>query len=96
MRQQLELRGLDFTTTNASIEEINKIKEKHCRVAQDFDAEHKTCNDNKENHIVYQLPKGQITLKLEPIQTPELMFQPAKNDKAFDGIHKFTHDSIMK
>lgn len=96
LKQQLLQRGLEYASSSNNLEEINKIKEKHCRVAQDFDTDHKSCIDNEANHIVYQLPKGQITLKLEPIQTPELMFQPAKNDKAFDGIHKFTHDSIMK
>ena len=75
---------------------VNEIKETKCYVAQDFDAEHKNALDHDTNHVVYNLPKGSITLTLERIQTPELLFQPSKNDKGIDGIHKSTHDSIMK
>lgn len=96
LRIQLIQKGFEYASSSNNMEVINEIKESKCFVAQDFDAEHKNAIDHDTNHVVYNLPKGSITLTLERIQTPELMFQPAKNDKAFDGIHKFTHDSIMK
>lgn len=97
LKQQLLQKGFEYSSSSNNLDVINDIKESQCFVANDFDAEHKTALDKvEETQVVYALPKGSITLNLERIQTPEYMFQPTKNDKTFDGIHKFTHDSIMK
>lgn len=96
LKQQLVQKGFEYASSSNNMDVVNEIKENKCYVAQDFDAEHKNALDHDTNHVVYSLPKGNITLTLERIQTPELLFQPSKNDKGFDGIHKFTHDSIMK
>lgn len=46
---------------------------------------------------VHKLPgEQQLVLKEERIRCPELLFQPMLFGKDIDGIHKFTHDCIIK
>lgn len=48
----------------------------------------------------YQLPGDKpLTLKEERIKCPEVLFNPilaGPVDKQIDGIHKYTHDCIIK
>ena len=47
----------------------------------------------------YSLPDSNeiyLTLKEERIKCPEILFNPPYFGKELDGIHKFTHDSIIK
>ena len=82
------------------IETIQKIKEKLCTVAQDYDTEVKEISEKKNGG------KGQemlidgniVSLGVERLQVPEVMFQPglAGPDHEHEGIHKFADDSIKK
>ena len=65
-------------------------------MAQDYDAELKQAGENSEIERVIELPLGKMTLKEERIRCPEMLFQPILNGKTCDGIHKYTHDSIIK
>lgn len=79
------------------MDQVKKIKEKMCKVAQDFDAELKSATEHTQQGRTYKLP-GDISLpiKEEQIKCTELLFQPVLAGKMIDGIHKFTHDSIIK
>ena len=90
------LDNFEYTSSSNNLDVINRIKETQCYVAQDFDAELKNASDQHSAKITYKLPKGEIELDKQRIEIPELLFQPSKNGKNFDGIHKSTHDSIMK
>jgi actin len=73
------------------------IKEKDCIVAQDFDAELKQATEQGANERIYELPSGKpLLLKEERIRCPEVLFNPMLAGKELDGIHKYTHDCIIK
>ena len=90
------LDNFEYTSSSNNMDVVNRIKETQCYVAQDFDAELKNASDQSSVKVTYKLPKGEIELDKQRIEVPELLFQPSKNGKTFDGIHKSTHDSIMK
>lgn len=74
------------------------IKEKECKVAQDFDAELKQASESTSSlQRKYPLPGSeQLILNEERIRCPELLFNPVLNNNKCDGIHKYTHDCIIK
>ena len=73
------------------------IKEQQCLVAQDYDAEYKQSTEHNTNYVKVNLPgEKEIILKEERIKCPELLFQPSIAGKDMDGIHKYTHDCIIK
>ena len=90
-------RGYSFSSSSSNKDEIKKIKETKCYVAQDFDAEMKAAAEQTTIESYYKLPSGeQIPLSTERIKCPEFLFQPQHGSKEMDGIHKHTFDSIMK
>ena len=67
-------------------------------VAQDFDAELKQATEHSSIETRYMLPGDKpLILKEEIIRCPELLFNPIQGGgKHIDGIHKYTHDCIIK
>lgn len=88
--------GVHFASS-AEREIAREIKEKHCSVALDFDAELKSYTENSGKDIVYTLPDGQpITIGNQVIRCPEALFQPMKLGKEYPGFHELVFQSIMK
>lgn len=86
-----------ITETSADYDQVKLIKEKMCMVAQDYDAELKSAMDHSTIEKIYKLPSDKpLHLKEERIRCTELLFQPNFCGKEIDGIHKYTHDAIIK
>lgn len=87
-----------ISDSQADRDQVKMIKEKVCKVAQDFDADLKSATENAQMERRYTLPGDKpLFLKEERIKCPELLFQPGIHNRAeLEGIHKYTFDSIMK
>lgn len=93
----LEKHPQDIQDTSEFLTIAKQAKEKECMVAQDYDAEFKQATEHSTIETKYDLPGDKvIILKEERIRCPELLFQPQLAGKDIDGIHKFTHDCIIK
>lgn len=64
------------------------VKEKHCIVAQDFDAELKQAQDNVHGSLKeVDLPNGgKLMLRDEHIKTPDVLFHPFFINKKEESV----------
>ncbi|XP_067841012.1 uncharacterized protein [Heptranchias perlo] len=93
LKKLLKERGYSFNTT-AEREIVQDIKEKHCYVAGDFEAELGSSESGGELH--YTLPDGQIiTIGNERFRAPEILFRPEVIGKDHYGIHESLLRSII-
>ena len=96
MREILTQRGYSFTTP-AEIEIVRDIKEKMCYTVKDFDSSMKEAEDSHVCEKNYELPDGRkILIGNERFRCPEILFQPTQAGFEFEGLHKYTYDSVMK
>ena len=78
-------------------EAIYEIKEKHCYVAQNFDAELQKLRETPDDDATVKLNNNEsIKLKEERIRCPELLFKPDMNGLNCNSIHKEIVDTIKK
>merc|ERR1719284_1557933 len=88
--------GNAFTTT-AEREIVRDVKEKHCYIALDFEAEKKKFADGTNEKVKYELPDGNvIEVGDQLIRTPEVLYQPSLIGKESGGVDQATFDSINK
>ncbi|XP_051880140.1 uncharacterized protein LOC127574807 isoform X2 [Pristis pectinata] len=93
LKKLLKERGYSFNST-AEREIVRDIKEKHCYVAGDYEAELGSPEDVRKLH--YILPDGQIiTLGDEMFRAPEILFKPEMIGKDHYGIHESLLRSII-
>ena len=74
-----------------------EIKERLCRVAQDFELE--SCPEEFSSHLSYTLPDGKVVrIGSETLQCPEVMFRPSLlgQHTTTGGFHQIVVNSIMK
>lgn len=91
------LKRNDKLSSITDIETIQKMKEKFCVVAQDYDTEVKEVSEKKNVGKSETLIDGNVvSLGVERLQVPEVMFQPALAGHEHEGIHKYADDSIKK
>jgi len=95
MRKLLNEIGLNFSSS-AESETIRDIKEKHCYVALDYEAEVAKYNQSP-NNTPYELPDGQvIQVGSQKFRCPEALFKPLQIGKEMPGFHEITYNSILK
>ncbi|XP_067882759.1 uncharacterized protein [Heterodontus francisci] len=86
LRKLLKERGYSFNTT-AELEIVRDIKEKHCYVAEDYEAELGSSKSGGE--LNYTLPDGQIvTIDNERFRAPEILFRPEVIGRDHYGVHE--------
>ncbi|CUF04194.1 actin 2, putative [Bodo saltans] len=87
--------------TSSDREIARTIKEKHCRVSQDFDVDYDGCENDpswRERHTVeYELPDGSsISVCKATFCCPELLFNPQIAEKHSSSIQKLVYDSVQQ
>jgi len=96
LRKILTESGYSFTTT-AEKEIVRDVKEKHCFVSEDYEADMAKAEQSTEFEKTYELPDGNtITISTERFRAPECLFNPSMIGKEEAGVHKLTYNSIMK
>ncbi|XP_072355897.1 uncharacterized protein [Scyliorhinus torazame] len=86
LRKLLKERGYSFNTS-AEREIVRDIKEKHCYVAEDYEAELGSLENGAE--LNYTLPDGQIiTIGHEMFRASEILFKPELIGRDHYGIHE--------
>lgn len=109
--QRMDMAGRDLTEymiklladrgwpmqTSSEKEIVRDIKEKHCFVAFDYQAEMKRDETTTDYQIDYQLPDGHsLQFSHERFTCPEALFNPHMLGKEIPGIHEFVINSINK
>ncbi|XP_032876725.1 uncharacterized protein LOC116973120 isoform X2 [Amblyraja radiata] len=93
LKKLLKERGYSFNST-AEWEIVRDIKEKHCYVAGDYEAELGSPEHVRVLH--YTLPDGHIiTLGDEMFRAPEVLFKPEVIGRDHYGIHESLLRSII-
>ncbi|XP_072912500.1 uncharacterized protein [Hemitrygon akajei] len=93
LKKLLKERGYSFNST-AEREIVRDIKEKHCYVSEDYEAELNSPENVRE--LQYTLPDGQIiTMGDEMFRVPEILFKPEVIGKDHYGIHESLLRSII-
>ncbi|XP_072106143.1 uncharacterized protein [Mobula birostris] len=93
LKKLLKERGYSFNST-AEREIVRDIKEKHCYVSGNYEAELNSPENVRELH--YTLPDGQIiTMGDEMFRVPEILFKPEVIGKDHYGIHESLLRSII-
>jgi len=109
--QRLDLAGRDlsgymervlfdsgYNMTSSSEKDIVKsMKESHCYVADDYEAELKKAKEQPmELEKVYTLPDGNtVNLCAERFRVPEVLFDPSICGRELMGIHEATYKCIQ-
>jgi len=85
-----------YLTTSAEAEIVRRIKEEHCYVAMDYDAEVAKYESGELNGITYYMPDGQeIKLKEQLCRVPEYLFDSMKLENVENQkLHVLVHDTI--
>lgn len=92
----LQDKGYSFTTS-AELEIVKSIKEKLCYVALDYNDELQKSQSGQIKDAQFEMPDGSvISVGEQRFKCPEVLFDPMLIGKEVGGIHKQTHDSIMK
>ena len=77
--------------------DVNKIKEKLCYVALDYENQLKNTASSDAKQKSYILPDGQrVTVGKERFTCPESLFQPSLLDVEAAGIHETIYNLIMR
>lgn len=80
--------------TSAEQEIVREMKEKCCWVALDYEAE--LCKGRSFEEMSYTLPDGRmVTLGLERIRAPEILFKPELIGRDYTGLHESVYKSIL-
>uniref|UniRef100_A0A674E6Q5 Si:ch211-241j12.3 n=3 Tax=Salmo trutta TaxID=8032 RepID=A0A674E6Q5_SALTR len=81
--------------TSAEMEIVREIKEKCCRVAQDYESE-LTCGRSASSEMYYTMPDGQVVhLSTERFSAPEILFKPDLIGRDHYGMHESIFKSIL-
>mmetsp|Transcript_67017 Transcript_67017/g.143346 ORF Transcript_67017/g.143346 Transcript_67017/m.143346 type:complete len:386 (+) Transcript_67017:59-1216(+) len=92
-----EERGYPFATT-AERRAAWDMKEKHCYVAQNFNAELARAAETGDQERSYALPDGSaiIAAGAERFRCPEALFQPGSVGKDVGGVHEMAFQAITQ
>jgi actin-related protein len=83
--------------SSALVEDVDKLKQQCCYVANDFEAElfEFACSSSKD--MVYVFSDGtQHKLGAERIRTGEAFFKPALVGVEMQGLHKMVYESVLR
>jgi len=73
------------------------VEEKLCCIALGCDTERQDAAESSDKEQTYELPCGSIiTVVIERLRCPEVLFQPSFFGKDASGIHDTTFQSIME
>ncbi|CAI2387851.1 unnamed protein product [Moneuplotes crassus] len=85
-----------FFETSSEKEEVRKMKEQTCYVAQNFEEDMKKASEGGELEENYVLPDRTICKYSVPrFKCPEMMFQPSLGGRDIEGVHQLTYNCIM-
>ncbi|KPP73753.1 hypothetical protein Z043_107143 [Scleropages formosus] len=94
LRKLLQEQGVAMRTS-AELEIVREMKERCCRVSQDYEAE-LSYGGPASSEISYTMPDGHIVhLSTEQFRAPEILFKPELIGRDHYGIHESIFKSIL-